>query len=87
MRIPHFLSFEVVLTSEVYYMTFYLLQYIKKPTYLISDFRKKNHFLAGVQTHENETRHEEIYEDQSLSVSISVSINYYTLVLATLRYT
>ena len=41
LRFPHFLSFEVVLTSEVYYMTFYLLRYIKKPTYLISDFRKK----------------------------------------------
>ena len=40
-----------------------------KKTHLISDFRTKNISLAGARTHENETRPEEIYEDQSLSVT------------------
>jgi hypothetical protein len=40
---------------------------MKKPIwYQIS---KKKYVLAGARTHENETRPEEIYEDQSLAVT------------------
>jgi hypothetical protein len=38
LRFPHFLSFEVVLTSEVYYK---LHIRINEISHLISDFRKK----------------------------------------------
>jgi hypothetical protein len=41
---------------------------IFEEAHLMSDFRKKNPSLAGARTHENVTRPEEIYEDQSLSV-------------------
>ena len=52
-----FLSFEVVLPLEIYYIT---LEDMKK-VHLISDFRKKSISSGGARTHEYETKPEEIY--------------------------
>ena len=41
---------------------------IYKKAHLISDFRKKNISSAGARTHENETRPEEIYDNEMVCV-------------------